>query len=599
MLRVDLTKKRFFVEEIRDEDLKGFIGGKGLGIKILLEKLGKNVSPLSPENLLVFAVGPVEGLTFPGGAKAGVFFKSPLTGVFGESYCGGTFGPQLKLAGYDVLIVTGVSDKPTYLKIFDGEVEFKDASHLWGRDAYETEDIIKRDEDRRIQVACIGPAGENLVRFACINNVKGRQFGRCGAGAVMGSKRLKAIAILGTGKIEPENFEEYNRIREYLLEKSKTILKSLTEYGTAPMITLMSKAGALPTRYWREGEFEEVEKISAETMKKNVVKGNRACYGCPIACGKFSRVESGPFAGVEVEGPEFETLYSFGSLCGVGNLEAIVKANEVCDRLGMDTISAGNVVAFAIECFERGILGEEAVGGLRLSFGDWETILKLLPKIAYREGFGDVLADGVREVAKRIGGEAEKLAVHVKGLEPPAYDPRGIKAKALAYAISSRGACHLRHFVHRPNLVGKHAFKKDVAVDRFSHEEQVEMIVELEDFYTLVDTMILCRFVCLPVIGPLLWDEVTRLYNALTGLNVKTEDLVKTAVKINQMVRVFNVREGVTRKDDYPPERFYREPLKKGVADGHVVEKERFEGMLNKYYRIRGWDRDGKPSLKV
>ncbi len=599
MLKVDLTNKKAVVEEIKEEDLKSLIGGKGLGIKILLERLKQGVAPLSPENILVFAVGPIEGLIFPGDSKTGVFFKSPLTGIFGESYCGGAFGPQLKLAGYDALMITGVSDKPVYLKIFDKDVEFKDASHLWGKDAYETEDIIKKDEDGKVQVACIGPAGENLVRFACINNAKGRQFGRCGAGAVMGSKKLKAIAILGTGKVEPENIEEFNKIREYVLEQAKKVLKSLSEYGTPPMISLMSAAGALPTRYWTEGEFENVEKISAETMKKTIVKANRGCYGCAVACGKLSKIEQGPFAGVEVEGPEFETLFSFGSLCGIDNLEAIAKANEVCDRLGIDTISAGNAVAFAMQCYEKGILDEKTAEGLKLNFGNWEAMLELLPKIAFRKGLGDILADGVREAGKKIGGEAEKLAVHVKGLEPPAYDPRGIKAKALTYAISSRGACHLRHFVHRPNLVGKHAFRKDIPVDKFSYEEQVEMIIEMENFYTLVDTMILCRFVCLPVLGPILWDELTRLYNALTGLNIKTEDLVKIGEKINQMVRVFNVREGVTRKDDCLPERFYKEPLTKGSAKGHVVEKEKFERMLDKYYTLRGWDKEGKPKLSV
>ncbi len=589
--RIDLTSGKVQTDILKDLAFQ-YIGGKGFGAKILYEELTPRIDPYEPSNLLIFATGPVNGLILSGAAKLCAVFKSPLTGIWGESQCGGHFAPHLKRAGYDMLIISGMSENPVYITIEDEEIKFRDASHLWGKDAFETEDIIKRDHGKELQVLSIGPAGENLVRYACITHDRGRQFGRCGAGAVMGSKKLKAVAVKGSGNIEVSKPEELEKFRVELNEKIKERLKTLKEYGTPAIMALTNTTGTLPTKYWMDGEFEGFEKINAETLKRRFVERSKACFACTVACGKISVVRKvsdilplGSFATYtesRVEGPEYETLFALGSLCGNDNLESIIKANEICDRLGLDTISAGNIIAFAMECYEKGIITREETEGLSLTFGNHEAIIAMLKNIAYRKGFGNVLAEGVKRAAEIIGKGSEKFAVHVKGLEPPGYDPRGLKGVALAYAISCRGACHLRHMAYRPNLTGNHPFREG-KIDRLSYEGQAEMVKEQEDFYTLVDCMVLCKFVCLPTIGPILWDELVKLYLIITGIEVGKEELLKVAERINNLVRQFNLREGISRKDDVLPERFLKEPLK-----GQVVEKEKLDKMLDRYYKLRG-----------
>jgi aldehyde:ferredoxin oxidoreductase len=398
----------------------------------------------------------------------------------------------------------------------------------------------------------------------------------------MGSKGLKAVAVRGSGTIEISRPEEFEDFRKELNEKIRERLKSLIEYGTPAIMALTNTTGTLPTRNWREGEFEGFEEINAEAMKKKLVKRSKACYACTVACGKISRVETGPYAGTEVEGPEYETLFALGSLCGNDNLESIAKANEICDRLGIDTISAGNALAFAMECYEKGIITKEDTGGIELTFGNYKAMITTLRKIAYREGFGNILAEGVKRASGIIGKGSQKFAVHVKGLEPPGYDPRGLKGVALAYAVSCRGACHLRHMAYRSNLTGSHPFREG-KIDRLAYEGQAEMVKEQEDFYTIIDSMVLCKFVCLPTIGPILWQELTKLYSIITGIEVGVKDLLMVAERINNLVRSFNLREEISRKDDVLPERFMKEPLK-----GQVVEKEKLDKMLDHYYKLRG-----------
>jgi len=587
ILWVDLTRGRATTEQLENGLASLYIGGKGFGSKILTEATMPRADPYDPANLLIFATGPVNGMLLSGASKFCAVFKSPLTGIWGESQCGGYFAPQLKYAGYDAVLIRGRSEKPVNLVIEDEEVELRDASYMWGKDTFETEEIIQKDYGERFQVLSIGPAGENLVRFACITHDKGRQFGRCGAGAVMGSKKLKAIAVKGSGTLEIAKPEELDEFRKDLNDRIRERLKSLTEYGTPAIMALTNATGTLPTRNWQEGEFEGFEKINAEAMKRRLVKRNKACYACAVACGKKSKVETGPYTGTEVEGPEYETLFALGSLCGNSNLESIAKANEICDRLGMDTISAGNVLAFAMECYERGLITQKDTDGLVLTFGNYEAMIATLRKIAYRKGFGKILAEGVKKAAGIIGKGSEKFAVHVKGLEPPGYDPRGLKGVALAYAVSYRGACHLRHMAYRPNLTGSHPFREG-KIDSFSYDGQAEMVKEQEDFYAIVDSMVLCKFVCLPTIGPILWEELAKLYYIVTGTEVKKRDLLITAERINNLVRSFNLREGISKKDDTLPERFLNEGLKKGVSKGEVVRKKEFEKMLNEYYKIRG-----------
>ncbi|MBS7621389.1 aldehyde ferredoxin oxidoreductase family protein [Candidatus Bathyarchaeota archaeon] len=607
VIRVDLTKSNIAIEALKKELASQYIGGKGLGAKFLLIELEPGTDAFDPSNLLIFATGPVNGMVLPGAAKFCTIFKSPLTGIWGESQCGGYFAHQLKCAGYDMIIIRGRSKKPVYLTIEDEKIEIRDASHLWGEDAFETEGVIKKNHGEKFQVLSIGPAGENLVRYACITHDKGRQFGRCGAGAVMGSKKLKAIAVKGSGNIEMAKPEELDRFRRELNEKVKERLKSLMEYGTPAIMALTNTTGTLPTRYWTEGEFEGFEKICAETLKKRFVERSKACFACTVACGKISVVRKVPdilplgsfatYVDSTVEGPEYETLFALGSLCGNDNLESIIKANEICDRLGIDTISAGNAVAFAMYCYEKGIITKEETEGIDLKFGNSEAIIATLRKIAYRNGFGNILAEGVKRAAEIIGKGSEKIAVHVKGLEPPGYDPRGLKGVALAYAVSCRGACHLRHMAYRPNLTGQKPFEKE-AINRLSYQGQAEMVKELEDFHTIVDCMVLCKFVCLPTIGPILWDELTKLYTIITGKEIKKEDLIKIAQNINNIIRKFNSREGLNRKHDNLPQRFFNEGLKTGASAGEKIQKQEFKKMLNKYYKLRGLNTQDKQTIE-
>ena len=591
LLRVDLSEKSIKVEELSESVLKALVGGKGLGAWLLYRELRPKIDPLGPENEIAFLTGPVSATAVPGASRLACVFKSPLTGIWGESYCGGFVAPELKKAGFDALVIRGRSEEPVVLVVEDGHADLRPAGDLWGIDTFETEEALKSELGKRFQILCIGPAGERLVKFACICHSKGRQFGRCGAGAVMGSKRLKAIAIRGTGSVEIAKPGEVEELAKELRERARDVLISLSEYGTPAIMASTNSKKVFPTRNWTEGSFPGFEKINAKAMKKRVVVASRACLGCPVACGKISEVREGPYAGARVEGPEYETLFALGALCYNDCLEAIVALNELCDRLGLDTISTGNVLAFAMECYERGLIGPEQTEGLQLRFGDHEVMIEAVRRIATRDGpFFSLLAEGVARASKALGKNAEEIAIHVKGLEPPGYDPRGLKGVALAYAISARGACHLRHVAYRPNLTGQHPFRPGVRIDRFSYDGQAEMVVELEDFYAVVDSMVLCRFLCLPTIGPVLWGELSAIYSAITGLEKTPEELRRIGAFINDVVRAFNVREDVGREDDMLPERFFKHPVA-----GEVVDKRRFERMLNEYYAIRGWDSEGKP----
>ncbi|HDI42450.1 MAG TPA: aldehyde:ferredoxin oxidoreductase [Candidatus Bathyarchaeota archaeon] len=592
LLEVDLSRGRTTVRRLEEGFLRRYIGGKGFAARILYDELGAGVDPLGEDNVLLIAVGPVQGLRLSGASRFSAFFKSPLTGIWGESCCGGSFGPELKRTGFDGVIIRGKSDRPVYLLIEDEHVEIRDAGEYWGVDALESEKMLKQEHSLRHQVLTIGPAGERLVKFACISHAGGRQLGRCGAGAVMGSKKLKAVVVRGTGEVEAANPEGLSEFKEWLEKEILERVYGLRKYGTPGIIVLCNRNGALPTRNWTAGEFEGLDKIEPKVLRERYMKEDRACYACVLACGKLSVVESGPYAGARVEGPEYETLFALGPLCGVDNPEAIIKANEVCDRLGLDTITAGNVVAFAMELSERGILSREDVGGLELRFGNYEAMIRLLEMIGRREGIGDVLAEGVREASRRIGRGAEAFAVHVKGLEPPGYDPRNLKGVALAYAVSCRGACHLRHMAYRPNLTGEHPFKPDVEVDRLSYEGHAEIVKEQEDFYTLVDSMIFCKFHCLPTLGPVLWDELCRLYELTTGWEASKAWMTERANEINDLIRAFNLREGITTKDDTLPERLFSHPVR-----GEVVDRDQLKRMVSEFYRLRGWDEEGRPKL--
>lgn len=554
IISLDLSSGEYKCEEIPKDWERSLIGGKGVATKLLFN-IPRGIDPYHSENAIIFAIGPLNGLTLSGASRMTAVFKSPLTFGYGESQCGGFIAHEMSKTGVHYLFITGRAKKPVYVVLDDDKVEIRDATHLWGKDCYETEEILRRDEGG--EVLCIGQAGENLVRFACITHRRGRQFGRCGGGAVMGSKRLKAIVVRGSRKMEVANPEALTEFRSWIKENVVIKLESMQKYGTPSISALLNEIGALPTKYWQSGKFEKYENIGAEKLREYVVR-DITCFGCSVACGKLRRAE-----GIEVEGPEYETQFAFGSLCFVDDPVAIMQANDLCDRYGMDTISAGNVVAFYMACSDRGEVSE------RVNFGNAEGIADLLRQIAFREGIGDVLAEGVRIAAKKLGAGVEP--VHVKGLEPPGYEPRSLYAMALAYASSQRGACHMRSCAYRPNLTG--------TVDRLSSEGQAELVKELEDFYCVVDSLVYCRFLCLPAIG-MGWNEIARLLE-IVGLNYSVDQLKVIGDKIWKLTYEFNRREGVNGFTI--PKTFFK-PLEGG--QGLVCED--FEKMVEEYKRLRG-----------
>ncbi len=508
---VDLSHGDIRISKVNEKDERELIGGKGIATKLLMGIPAK-IDPFSPENAIIFAVGPVNSYRMSGASRMTAVFKSPLTNGYGESQCGGFAPHEMALSDVTLLMITGTSEKPVYLVVENGDVEIKPADFLWGLDAFETESMLRKDEGG--EVLAIGQAGENLVRFACITHRKGRQFGRAGGGAVLGSKKVKAVVFKGNGKSD-----ESSEFEEFLREKVISKLSALQKYGTPNIMWIVNKSKSLPSYYWERSEFD-IESIDGERMLKYFVKRN-SCFGCRVACGRISKAGD-----VEVEGPEFETLYSFGSLLGNADLESIIKANNLADRYGIDTISAGNVIGFAIVLSKSGKLKE------KIKFGDGDKYVELIRKIAFREGIGDLLAEGVMRLEKMTGAEG----VHVNGLEPPAYDPRGIFGMALAYSTSPRGACHMRSCAYRPNLAGK--------LDRFSAEGQASLVKELEDFYAVVDSLVYCRFLALPDIG-MGWEDVARLIEIATGRKYSLDQLRKIGERIHRMAWEFNRREGI------------------------------------------------------
>ena len=579
ILEVDLTSQKWKVKDATKGIVKTYIGGKGVGARMLFDRLKSKTDPLGADNLLIFVTGPVTGLNLSGGEKLGVIFKSPQTNIFGESYCGGYFAPMLKKTGYDYIGIKGISKKPVYLLIDDNNVLIKDAGDLWGKDTFETEKILKADHGKKFQVVSIGPAGENLVKYACITHAEGFLLGRAGAGTIMGSKKLKAVVVHGAKKREIKNQQEIEDFKKDFNEKLKD--RGIMLDGTPESLMLTHYMGALPTRNWTEGEFDGAEEINVDKMKEKIIIKRRSCQACIVACKNISEVKDGLYAGTHVSGPEYETLFALGSLCGNKNLESIAKANEICNRLGMDTISTGNVIAFGMECYSKGLIKKQKLDGVDLRFGNHEAIITMINNIAYRKGLGDLFAEGVKKASEKIK-DSQKLAVHVKGLELPGYDPRATEAMSLSYVTSDRGGCHLRSIAYRPDIAG-------------TIEGKAEWVKDLEDFYTVCDSMIFCRFVAYPIVGPLFWDNLAELYSMIIEKKITKEDLVKTGERINNLCRWFNIREGITRKDDYLPNRFMGEPLIKGQYDGKVIKKEDFETMLDQYYKLRKWDSNGIP----
>ena len=584
ILRVDLTAGKWSVQDFPENWMRMYVGGNGLAARILFDELKPGIDPLSPDNILIFATGPLTGTSFPSSGRWAAYAKSPLTtAVWGEAHSGGTWGPELKYAGFDAIVVTGRSEKPVYLWIEDGNVEIRDAAHLWGKDVFDTDEILKEEiGDETIKAIYIGPAGEKLVRLACIMDNLYRAAGRCGLGAVMGSKNLKAIVCRGSKDIEVERPDEFLRVTEELLEKMKEnpiTGEALPTYGTDVLTNIINEVGGLPTFNFQQGWHPEAWKNSGETLRDTILIKNRGCRFCWIRCARYSLIRSGPYAGVIGEGPEYETVWAFGSNCGVFRLDAIHAANTLCNKYGIDTISTGNIIGWAMELYERGILTKEDTDGLELKFGCHEAMVELVERIALRKGkLGDLLAEGPIRASVKIGKGSDRLIMGVKGLGLPAYAPRAFWGHALAYATSLRGGCHLRAYMIAPEVLG--IPKK---MDPLTTEGKAEMCIFLQNYFAFVDSSLVCKFVTFALTP----EDFAKAMTSCTGWNWTADDILKTGERIWNLERMIQCRENVGRKDDTLPERCLKEPAPVGPAKGKVVP---LEVMLDEYYELRGWD---------
>jgi len=575
ILTVDVSSRKTEVESLDDRVFDQNLGGKGLATHLLLERNPAGVDPFGPENHIILALGPVTDSPLQGTCRHGLFSKSPLTGGYGESYSGGRMAIPASRTGYDAVLFKGEAKDPLWIEISDEDVRFHDARDLWGMETYAAEDAIKGRIGRKdAGVMVIGPAGEKRVRFAVVENDYWRSAGRNGMGAVLGAKGIKGIAFYGDRHRsidDPEGARAYARdmIKNLKDHPARQIYRN---QGTPMMVAVLNNIGAFPTRYWSRGKYDQWEKISAESLLERCRVRPRACRTCFLACGKHSEVLEGRHRGLVVEGPEYETIYAFGGLCMIDSIEEILFLNDVCDRLGLDTITAGNLAAFAVEASIRGKIKD------KLDYGQPDQVADLLGKIARREGIGDLLAEGIRTASAELG--LEDIAVHVKGMEPAGYDPRRLKGMGLAYAISDRGACHLRTTFYKAELGG--------LIDSDQMEGKAELLLDFEDRCTLFDCLILCRFY--RDFYP--WEELGKVIGLTTGLQMERKDLQALAGRVTDNTRRFNLREGLSMEDDRLPERFFKESLE----DGQRITPEEITFLVKDYYRLRGWDEKGIPT---
>jgi aldehyde:ferredoxin oxidoreductase len=590
ILRINLSTSTAKEEKLPPDVAKDFIGGAGLGIKYLFDELDAGTDPLGPGNKLIFSVGPFTGTSIPCASRMAVTAKSPLTNTVGVALTGGYFPVELKRAGYDALIIEGKAEKPTYIWIKDGKAQFRSAAGVWGLKTTDCQQIIKNElNDQNIRITCIGPAGENLSKIACIINEM-RAAGRKGLGAVMGSKNLKAIAVRGTGSVSVASEEKLKKARGKMttaMKESPVLYPEFSKLGTPMVVDATCALGIFPGKnFSATGEFAPVEQIGVEAQNTRNV-GREHCYGCPVGCSQLRLARTGSYAGILTEGPEFETMYSFGGETGVDNIDSIIAADRLSDELGLDTISAGVAIGFAMELFEKGILSTADIGGLDLHFGNHEAMVTLLRWMAYREGIGDLLSDGVKAAAEKIGKGTEKYAMHVKGLELPGYDVRGAKAHGLNYATAYTGADHNRGYAFQ-EIFG---IPLPYAVDRFAVEGKGKLTKWNQDVRSATcDAPTMCAFLldmAVPAIAP---QNTANLMEAVTGLTYTPEEVQKVGERMNNLARAFNAREGFTRADDTLPERLMTEPLKEGASKGHFISKDDLKQMLDEYYTERGWD---------
>ena len=613
LLSLDLTTRHWEVSDIAEGEIRDYLLGSGLAAKIFHEEMDPKRDALDPASPLFIMNGLFTGTKVPAACKVSICGRSPLTGIWGESAAGGYWGAELKFAGYDGLIITGRAEEPVYIWIVDDKVVIRPAGHLWGLDTYETSERLRMETDPKAQVACVGPAGENLVRIAAVilGGREARAAGRTGMGALMASKNLKAIVVRGHGR--PRYHDEERLTHSVRKANSSIRAKSIgmSEFGTAGGVIGAEAVGDFPLKNWREGSWPEgAARISGQAMVESIFVEHYRCFGCPIGCGKKVKIASGPYAGTEGHGPEYETIAGFGGMCLNDDLSSIVAANDLCNRYGLDTISTSSAIAFAMEAYERGLITQEDTDGLRLIWcnGDelsrpliqWlpsrrevssgEAIVEMVRRIAYREGLGELLADGVRAAAQRLGGGAADFAVHVKGLEVPYHDPRAFTSMAVNYATAGRGACHLESLSYWPGYgIGTPGLDLPQPFDPHGSFGKAKIAYDYQNYVGVYNPLGLCKFIIKGGIGP---ELVAEWVNLALGWGWDAEEVMGIGERLFNLKRLINLRFGIGRRDDTLPKRLLAEPRPAGRAAGVLP---RLSEMLGEYYQLRGWDEDGVP----
>lgn len=586
ILRINLSNGQISKEPLNYKDAKQFIGARGLGTKIMYDEVNPKVDPFSPENKLIFATGPFTGSFAPSAGRYNVVTKGPLNGTIAASNSGGMFGSELKFAGYDAVIVEGKAAKPRYIRIENDKVELRDAGHIWGKDVHDTTDLLREETDEDAKVACIGPAGENLVLFAAIMNEMHRAAGRSGVGAVMGSKNLKAVVVSGSGAVKvahPEGFKGAVMDSRQKIQDHPVGGQGLKTYGSDVLVNILNEVGGLPTRNFHDGHHPTADKIGGESLTANQLVRPKGCFSCIISCGRVTKVTNPKYAG-EGEGPEYETAWAFGSDCNVDCLDAVTKANFLCNELGLDTISMGATIACAMDLFDSGIITTKDTDGVALNFGNTEAMVEMVRKTAYREGFGDKLALGSYRMAEGYGHP--EFSMTVKKQEMPAYDPRAVQGIGLNYATNNRGGCHVRGYTIAVEVLGN-----PVKMDQHTLEGKPELVITFQNLTAALDSSGACLFSTFGLGA----DELAKMLTELTGEDYSTEKFMEAGERIWNLERLWNLKAGFTVKDDILPERLLKEPIETGASKGEVSH---LPEMLPEYYKLRGWDKTGIPNHK-
>lgn len=591
ILRINLSTNETSTQNITNDLIENFVGGMGFGVKLLFDEVNPTIDPLSEDNKLIFVIGPLTARVAPF-AQTGVVTKSPLTNTILNSYAGGYLGFNFKKSDFDVIVFEGKAEEPVYVTILGSDVDIVSAKDLWGKGTHETQKILKEKyKDQKIETAVIGQAGERLVRFAAIVT-RERTFGRGGAGAVMGSKKLKGFIIGGNGLpdlYDEDMFKQYSKEANEVLKKEidnqYSLIGAFSRIGTMFGIDLLTDMGAMPSKNHYTGVWKGIKEVNTNTYREKFHVRHLSCYGCPIHCGKINKITSGELAGLEHDGPEYESIYALGTECEITNPEAIMIADYLCDDYGMDTLSVGNTLAYTMEAYELGYISKEDLGGLDLKFGNWKAQLEMIKKIALRENFGNVLAEGIKYAVEKIGNETSKFAMHVKGLNFAAWMPRFMKGIALAFGTANRGACHKRAIIG-DEVLGK--------IDPQATKGKGPLIRDIQDRVNAVFTLIGCRFSEFAYSNEL----YTNLLNAATGLKYTPDDFMKLGARIWNLERIFNVVIGFRRKDDGLPRRCF-EPLPEGPTKGYKLTPEEYDSMLDEYYESRKWTKEGIPTKEI